>query len=141
MRRDFDETRKRRHDENEDAWEDREFALGGRKLRYLANPPYQATKAIVEIVESDPGLRVFSIVEQAVLSMLESSSRQDFLEVVSSDVDPITWDDLIEVANWLISETTGRPTGRSQSSTGSSSGTGTVSTETSSTALAGASVN
>lgn len=139
MRRDFDTERRERHQEAEAAWEDREFTLGGRTLRYLANPPYQATKAMVEITEGTPGVQVFSVVENAVVAMLEPDSRPVFHEVVNSDTDPITFTDLLAVATWLIEETSNRPTGRSQSSTEPSSGTGTVSTAPSSIAPVGAS--
>lgn len=136
MRKDFDAERRERHQENEAAWEDREFRFGGKTLRYLASPPYQSTKALVEIAEGDAGTRVFSIVEGAVIAMLEPDSRAAFREVVASQDDPITWDDMIKLAFWLIEETSQRPTGRSQSSTESSSGTGAASTGSSSGGLA-----
>ncbi len=127
MRKDFDAERRERHQENEAAWEDREFRFGGKTLRYLANPPYQATKALVEIAESDAGNKVFSVIEGAVVAMLEPQSRDEFRAAVSSSDDPVTWDDLLKLAFWLVEETSQRPTGRSQSSTESSSATGTES--------------
>lgn len=142
MLKDFDAERRQRHQEAEDAWGDRSFVFGGATLTFQANPPYQATKALVEISESDPGMRVFAIVEGAVRGILEPSSRPAFDDAVSQDkADPVTWDDLIALAYWLVEQSSSRPTGRSQSSTGGSSGTGTVSTGNSSGAPAVASVN
>ena len=142
MLKNFDDERRQRHQEAEDAWGDRSFVFGGATLTFQANPPYQATKALVEISESDPGMRVFAIVEGAVRGILEPHCRAAFEDAVSQDkADPVTWDDLIALAYWLVEQSSSRPTGRSQSSTGGSSGTGTGSTGNSSGAPAVASVN
>jgi hypothetical protein len=133
VRRDFETDRQKRHDDNDAVWEDREFRFAGKNLRYLANPKYQATKSLVEVTEGTAGTKVFSIVEDAVLAMLEPDCRDEFLDGVENAELPVTWEDLIQLAFWLVEETSNRPTGRSQSSTDGSSGNGTASTATSST--------
>lgn len=134
--KDFNESRKqRRADDPADLLEDRQFKLGTGTFTRLAHPPYQATKAMVEITENTAGTQVFSLVENAVLAMIEPSDRDRFREVASDQEDPVSWEDLLEVAFWLVAEASGsRPTTRSQSSTDTSSGTGTASTGSSSLA-------
>lgn len=134
--KDFNESRaERRTSDPADRLEDRQFKLGDGVFTRLAHPPYQATKAMVEITENTAGLKVFSVVEDAVLAMIEPADRDRFRQVVGDADDPISWEDLLEVAFWLVSEASGgRPTTRSQSSTDTSSGTGTGSTEDSSLA-------
>ncbi|MDH4038932.1 MAG: hypothetical protein OEV86_15775 [Candidatus Krumholzibacteria bacterium] len=135
--KDFNKSRQeRRADDPVDMLEDRQFQLGDGVFTRLSHPPYQATKAMVEITENTDGLRVFSIVENAVLAMLEPQDRDRFRQVVANENDPISWEDLLEVAFWLVGEASGgRPTTRSQSSTDMSSEPGTDSTENSSLAL------
>jgi len=132
---DFDSERHARHVLREAEFGEKPFKFGGEIFYVKANVRYPAIKKVAEISEASSGIEVFEAVENAVIAMIDS--RDDaytrFHAVCQSDVDPITFDDLIELQNWLIGETTGRPPTQQNSSASGPSTVGTSLTASSST--------
>jgi hypothetical protein len=97
------------------------FKFGGEVFYVRANVRYLAIKRIAEITENSGGVDVFNAVENAVLAMIDprDNAHERFHRVCASDQDPVTFEDLSELNNWLIRESTERPpTQRDSSVTG-----------------------
>lgn len=136
--KDFDQSRRERHEQRAVEMGDRTFRFCGRTLEFVANAPYTVTQKVAALTEETDGSRVFDTLEAAVLGLLEPGSATDFREAVSDPSDPVTFDDLIELANWLIEAQVRRPPTPPSSSPDTSSTTGTLSTVPSSPAPAAA---
>jgi hypothetical protein len=136
---DFDAARKKRHEEREQALGDRSFRFGGQQLKFRANAPYTVTQSVAALTEATDGSAVFDVLERAVLDLIEPGSRDAFLAAVRDEEFPVTFQDLLELANWLIEQQAERPPTQPDSSASTSETTGTTSTENSSTEQAAAS--
>lgn len=132
---DFDEERRKRHATRETEAGDRTFMFGGKLMRFRANTPYSVTQSVAALTETTDGSAVFDTLEKAVVDMIEPDDRSMFWEACRDDAFPVTFDDLLDLANWLIERQTARPPTPAESSAPSSSPTGTTSTETSSIEL------
>jgi hypothetical protein len=130
---DFDSKRHERHQERENALGDRSFTFGGHTMTYRANAPYNVTKKVAAITENTDGAEVFEALENAVLGLLTKESRDLFRQACDNDDDPVTFEDLIELSNWLIERQVQRPPTPPVSSAGLSATNGTASTAISST--------
>lgn len=128
---DFDETRRRRHEERIKELGDRSFTFGGKTMHFRANAPYAVTQSIAALTETTDGSAVFDTLEKAVVDLIDPDDRDLFWEACRDDNFPVTFDDLLELANWLIERQTSRPPTPAESSAPSSPATGTTLTETS----------
>lgn len=132
---DFDNERNARHAARDAEFGEKPFKFGGEVFYVRANVSYPAIKKIAEITEATDGVEVFERVEEAVLAMIEprDNAHERFMKVAESVEDPITFEDLAELQNWLISEATQRPPTQPDSSATGPSTAGTPSTVPSST--------
>ena len=130
----FDDERNARHVAREVEFGEKPFKFGGEVFYVRANVRYPAIKKIAEITEATDGVEVFNAVEEAVLAMIDprDNAHNRFRKVCESDVDPITFEDLAELQNWLVREATSRPPTQPDSSATGPSAAGTTSTATSS---------
>lgn len=108
-----------------------------------ANVGYQGIRRVSALTESSSGGQTFEAIEKYIYSMIDP--RDDAharLRAVLADEDlpniPTTFDDLMDLQNWLIAEQTGRPPTQDVPSATSPEPTGPTSTEASSTAPEGA---
>ena len=131
--KDFDAERRKRHAEREQSLGDRSFTFGGFTMAYRANPPYTVTAAVAALTETSDGTAVFKVLEDAVIGLLDNDSRDLFRQACGNENDPVTFDDLIELSNWLIERQSDRPPTPPVSSPGLSATNGTTSTANSST--------
>lgn len=138
---DFDKARRERHEEREKLLGDRSFVFGGQTFQYRANVHYSVIRDVAEITEDTDGKSVFTRLEDAAIAMVDPADDgiARFRQVCDpKNPDPVTWDDLSDLANWLIERSMERPPTQSVSSAGTPQTSGTGSTETSSTAPAAA---
>lgn len=136
--RDFDTERRKRHQERSAALGDRSFVFGGRVLQYRANAPYTVTQSIAALTETTDGSVVFDVLEKAVLDLIEHHDRDHFLAAVRDEEFPVTFQDLLELANWLIERQAESPPTPPDSSVSTSETTGEISMENPSTEPVGA---
>lgn len=132
---DFDSERNARHAARDAEFGEKPFRFGGEVFYVRANVSYPAIKKIAEITEATDGVEVFERVEEAVMAMIDprDGAHERFMKVAESVDDPITFEDLAELQNWLISEATQRPPTQPDSSATGQSTAGTLSTVPSST--------
>jgi hypothetical protein len=130
----FDTEREKRHAERAAAFGEKPFQFGGEVFYVRANVGYLGIKRVAALSEDSTGGETFSAIEESVFSMIDP--REDALErfrsVTRSNEDPVTFEDLVELQNWLIAEQTGRPPTQDESSATSQASNGTPSTEPSS---------
>lgn len=140
---DFDKAQLARHAQNAEAFGERTFGLRGETFHVRANVGYSAIKAMAEINENTEGTVVFERVENAVLAMIDprNDAHARFIALCRQMDNPITFDDLNDINNWLIQETTQRPPTQQNSSPTGQQTPGTSSTETSSSEPAQASTS
>jgi len=132
---DFDKERATRHAEHEKEFGDKPFKFGGQEFHVRANVGYLGIKRVAALSEESTGGETFDVIERSVISMIDpkDDAYERFNAVISSDDDPITFEDLVELQNWLIGEQTNRPPTPEPSSVTTPTPTGPVSTEDSST--------
>ena len=138
---DFDSERRARHEEREKELGDRSFTFGGERFLFRANVHYSVIQSVAEIGENDSSKSVFTEIVEAVVAMVDpvDNGLERFRKVCAPrDEDPITWDDMTTLCNWLIEKTSNRPPTPPELSPPSPAGTGTSSTETPSTEPAAA---
>ena len=119
---DFDATqRERQHRE-----ESPTFTLRGETFRVRNVVPF-ATLGILAGIGTDATDRdAFTAVEKVVLSLIPREDHERFLRVIyDADADfPVTYQDMLEIQNFLIREASGRPPTRLASSSESPSRNG-----------------
>ena len=130
--KDLDVDRVARHKEREAMMGDRQFKFGGEVFTYRANVQYDVLRDVAAMTADTDGSEVIDTLEKTVLSLLEASSHKPFLKVCRRSEDPITFQDLNDVATWLIQEQVGSPTLASSLSSVGDATTTTGSTENSS---------
>lgn len=108
---DFDAERRKRHEEREREFGDKPFTFGGQLFHVRANVGYLGIKRVAALTEDSTGGETFDAIEASVLSMIDprDNAFERFHDVTTNLDDPITFDDLVELQNWLIGEQTGRP--------------------------------
>lgn len=130
--KDLDVDRLARHKEREAMMGDRQFKFGGEVFTYRANVQYDVLRDVAAMTADTDGSEVIDTLEKTVLSLLESPSHKPFLKVCRRTEDPITFQDLNDLATWLIQEQVGFPIPASSLSTVGDATTTTGSTENSS---------
>lgn len=140
MAKDFDVERRERHAARERGLGDRSFVLSGHTFVYQANASYTVLEELSASDELD-GAAMIRAMESAMLGMIEGDQRDEFLAVLQDKDDPYTFEDLNDIASWLVEEQVKRPTAAPSSSTGGDANpqTTTPSTASSSPPLAEAS--
>lgn len=128
---DFDADRAKRHAEREKEFGDRPFKFGGEVFYVRPNVGYLAIKRVASLSEASTGQETFAAIEDSVLSMIEprDNAVERFLSVTRNNEDPITFDDLVELQNWLIGAQTSLPPTQEQPSVSTPNATGENSTE------------
>lgn len=141
--RDFDEDRAKRHAERQAEFGEKPFKFGGEVFYVRANVGYLSIKRVAALSDASTGEETFSAIEDSVLSMIDprDDAMTRFLAVTRNNEDPVTFDDLVELQNWLIGEQSGRPPTQPQPSAATQSETGPSSTGDPSTAPGEASTN
>lgn len=132
---DFDADRVKRHQEREREFGEKPFKFGGEIFYVRANVGYLGIKKVAELSEASTGGETFEAIEQSVFSMIDprDNALERFKKVVDNNDDPVTFDDLLELQGWLMTEQTGRPPTQEASSASGPTTAGTPSTENSST--------
>lgn len=116
----FDTDHKKTHNARLKDAGDRQFTLRGRTLRWWPNASYTAIKAVAALSEDTSGSNVFDVFETAVLALIDPDDHELFREAVRDAKFPVTFEDLADIANWLIGQQVGRPpTPPESSATGS----------------------
>lgn len=141
--KDFDESARVRHKENAEKFGDHPFKFRGEVFYVRANVDYDVLASVAALTEETDGSKVVTTVANAVINLIDprDDSHERFYKVRSEGDLPVTFDDLMELLNFLIEEQTGRPPTQAESSSGGSSENGTLLTEISSTAPAVVSAN
>jgi hypothetical protein len=108
-----------------------------------ANVGYLGIKNVALLSESSTGGETFTAIEESVFSMIDpkNGALERFREVVSNPYFPITFDDLVKLQGWLLTEHTALPPTEQPPSAPSSSANGESSTDPSSTAQGEASTS
>jgi len=130
--KDLDVDRLARHKEREAMMGDRQFKFGGEVFTYRANVQYDVLRDVAAMTADTDGSEVIDTLEKTVLSLLEAPSHKSFLKVCRRSEDPITFQDLNDLATWLIQEQVGSPIPASSLSSVGDATTTTDSTEKSS---------
>lgn len=117
MAKDFDAERQERHARRERELGDRSFKLSGHTFIYKANASYTVLEELSASDELD-GAAMIRAMESAMLGMIESDQHDEFLGVLQDKDDPYTFEDLNDIASWLVEEQVKRPTAAPSSSTG-----------------------
>lgn len=131
---DFDAGRKERHKEREEVFGQKPFTFGGEVFYVRANVGYLGIKRVAALSELSSGGETFEAIEAAVFSMIDpgADALKRFKGVIENNDDPVTFDDLVELQNWLLQEQTSLPPTEPQPSVSTPGGSGPASTATSS---------
>lgn len=134
MGKDFDSERRQRHEEREAGMGDRSFIFGGEQFVYRANVRFDILRAVASVRSTTEGDVIIETVERAVLGLIEDTdgAHERFVAICQREEDPITWQDLQSLEDWLIAEQVQRPTQAPLPSTPGRETTGTQSTDASS---------
>lgn len=130
----FDDSARERHAENSKNFGDHPFQFRGEVFHVRANVDYNVLQSIAALTEESDGSRVIKTVADAVVALIDPrDDAHDRFHKVRNEHDlPVTFEDLMELLNWLIEEQTSRPPTQAESLSGGSSENGTVQTEISS---------
>jgi hypothetical protein len=148
---DFNAERATRHAEHEKEFGEKPFTFGHiedeegnlvpAKFFVRANVGYLGVKRVAALSDATEAGETFGAIENAVFSMIDPEDGPNgepggalarFKEVTASLRDPITFEDLVKLQNWLLVEQTNLPPTEPEPSSASSTQTGTPSTESSS---------
>lgn len=157
---DFNAARAKRHEERAASFGSKPFTFGF-KLRekdddgkpvgplepeefYVrANVGYMGIKRVAALSEASTGDETFSAIEYSVFSMIDprDDALDRFKQVVNNPDDPVTFDDLVELQTWLLTEQTSLPPTEPHPSAATPGQSGSGSTAPSSTAQGEASTS
>lgn len=131
---DFDKAQRAAHNERESEFGRRAFILRGQTFLVNPNAGYPAIKAITEIDTTETDSGIFRKVEDVVLGLIDprDDAHARFHKACANKEFPVTFDDLIELQNWLLRESTSRPPTQPESSSTGQQEAGTTSTVASS---------
>lgn len=156
---DFNAGRAKRHEERVASFGSKPFKFGykprekdddGNDLPLVAeefyvraNVGYQGIKRVAALSEASSGDETFSAIEYSVFSMIDPGDNAlgRFKQVIDNPDDPVTFDDLVELQTWLLTEQTSLPPTEPQPSASTPTPNGSSSTVRSSTAPEEASTN
>lgn len=140
---DFDVERRKRHAEKEQAFGEKPFKFGGEVFYVRANAGYTQIKRVAALTSASSGDETFGAIEASVFSMIDprDDALERFRKVVESVDDPITFEDLVDLQGWLITEQTSLPPTKQQPSSSTPTDSGRHLTEVSSTEPAEASTS
>lgn len=144
---DFNAERAKRHAERDKEFGDKPFTFGhtddGKPAMFhvRANVGYLGVKRVAALSDASSGGETFEAIEASVFSMIEprDGALERFKEVIANNSDPVTFQDLVELQNWLLGEQTTLPPTEPEPSSASSTTGGPASTESSSAPLEGVS--
>lgn len=132
--KDFDEARRER------LQRDRSFRIAGREFVYRPAVPPEALFGWFDMSADTPEAEAIATIDATIVEFLEPEYREAWREARDPDAEnPITRDDMLELARWLLSEQAGRPTGQQSGSSTGPGLRGTSSTDGSSSPVAAAS--
>ena len=132
---DFNKGRDKRHEEREKNFGEKPFTFGriyGEPAEFYvrANVGYLGIKRVAALSEESSGGETFEAIEASVFSMIDPAdgAMERFKAVVNNNDDPVTFDDLVELQNWLLGEQSSLPPTEPEPSAGSSTTSGKKST-------------
>ena len=132
---DFNKGRDKRHEEREKNFGEKPFTFGridGEPAEFYvrANVGYLGIKRVAALSEESSGGETFEAIEASVFSMIDPAdgAMERFQAVVNNNDDPVTFDDLVELQNWLLGEQSELPPTEPEPSARSSSAAGKKST-------------
>lgn len=133
---DFNAERDKRHAERTQEFGDKPFTFGRINgepaiFHVRANVGYLGIKRVAALNDVSTGGETFEAIEQSVFSMIDphDGALERFRAVVENNDDPVTFQDLVELQNWLLTEQTALPPTEPEPSAPSSSPSGPSSTE------------
>ena len=128
---DFNAGRDKRHQDRAKSFGEKPFTFGrinGEPAEFYvrANVGYLGIKRVAALSEESSGGETFEAIEASVFSMIEpgDGAMERFKAVVNNNDDPITFDDLVELQNWLLGEQSSLPPTEPGSSADSSTTSG-----------------
>ena len=128
---DFNAGRDKRHKEREKEFGSKPFIFGridGEPAEFYvrANVGYLGIKRVAALSEESSGGETFEAIEQSVFSMIdtEDGALERFQAVINNNDDPVTFDDLVELQNWLLGEQSSLPPTEQEPSASSSTTSG-----------------
>lgn len=137
---DFNAERNKRHLEREQEFGEKPFTFGSINgepaVFYVrANVGYLGIKRVAALSENSTGGETFEAIELSVFSMIDprDDALARFKAVIENNDDPVTFDDLVELQNWLLQEQTALPPTEPEPSSPSSPPSGPSLTAVSST--------
>lgn len=128
--KDFDAEQLAEQEQDAKEFGDKPFTFRGETFHVRPSVKYGVIKSVAGIAEADDGNRVFSVIEEAVLSLIDprDDAHERFRQVCDQEKFPVTFKNLISLLNWLIEEQTGRPPTPAANSSNGSTVSGTPST-------------
>lgn len=140
---DFDELQGKSHAEKAAELGERPFKFRGEIFYVAANVGYLSIRSVASLTEESTGVETFDAIEESVLSMIErrDDAEARFRKALENKEFPVTFDDLVQLQNWLIQEQAGVPPTKDEPSSSTPTPTGPGSTETSSIEPGEASTN
>jgi hypothetical protein len=128
---DFNAGRDKRHEERAKEFGSKPFIFGridGEPAEFYvrANVGYMGIKRVAALSEESTGGETFEAIEQSVFSMIDpgDGAMERFKLVVNNIDDPVTFDDLVELQNWLLTEQSSLPPTEQEPSARSSTASG-----------------
>lgn len=131
---DFDKDQRERQEARERALGDRTFTLRGETFTYIANARFDVLRRVSELGQQSDGATIIKTLEDAVLELIEDhdGAHERFRQLCEQTEFPVTFNDLNDVATWLIEQVSSRPTQAPSSSPDTHGANGTTSTDISS---------
>lgn len=134
---DFNKGRDKRHEERKEEFGSKPFIFGridGEPAEFYvrANVGYLGIKRVAALSEESSGGETFEAIEASVFSMIDTAdgALERFKAVIENNDDPVTFDDLVELQNWLLQEQSSLPPTEPEPSASSSTTSGKKSTAT-----------
>lgn len=138
---DFDKQQRKRHKERDDEFGDVKFTLRGETFNVRSHIPFAALRELTNINRSSTDKDAFEAVEYVVNAILRDPADRDRFKKVIYNIDsefPVTFEDMLEIRDWLLAEASGRPPTQPESSSESPSTNGNSETARSSSEPAAA---
>lgn len=109
---------------------DRQFQIRGEVFTRRESIRPEVVADFEDLEPKSGAHHTLQVIDAMITGFIEDEGHQRYADLRQRAGDPVTLDDLIKVAQWLVAENAGRPTG---SPSGSSAGSGGATTGTPST--------
>lgn len=105
--KDFDEVRAQRQVRPE---EERSFKLGGEQFTIRDSVRADTLAAGARVTDKSSVAEDVDAMDELILGFLDEADHERYLELRRRERDPVTFYDLVDVAQWMVQVNTGRPT-------------------------------